>query len=298
MSLLLSCQGLSKNYGAKQAVSQVSFDVHKGEPIALVGENGAGKTTLISMMCGFISPTSGKMIYANNSAGMPITLGALPQDAVLDSGFSIQTQLNYLARLQGFNRIDANKEVDKVLELVDLSDSEKEKPDTLSHGMSKRISIAQALIGSPDVILLDEPTAGLDPKNSLKIRDCIQRLKNDVTFVISSHNLTELERVCGHVLYLEQGKLTRNEPLQTTQTHQYLTIVFNSSINNEFVAKINMIKGVNRVERKQTDEVLIEYKESDLASSLEVEILTLMNQSYVDYKHIQKGLSLENKLYV
>ena len=298
MSLLLSCQGLSKSYGIKQAVSQVSFDINKGEPIALVGENGAGKTTLMSMMCGFVKPTSGKIIYGTNVAGNPVTLGALPQDAVLDAGFGIATQLNYLARLQGFNRIEALREVDKVLEMVDLKDVAKEKSDTLSHGMSKRISIAQALIGSPDVILLDEPTAGLDPKNSLKIRDCIQRLKQDVTFLISSHNLTELERICGSVLYLEQGRLTRNEPLQSTETNQYLTIVFNSSVDDQLINNINALTGVNTVQRKHADEVLIEYKNTDKASELEVELFKLMNQSRVDYKLLQKGLSLENKLYV
>lgn len=298
MSLLLKCDGLSKQYGSQLAVDNVSFEICRGEPIALVGENGAGKTTLISLICGFIQPSSGHVHFSDQGQATKTTIGALPQDAVLDAGFNIGTQLNYLARLQGMSKAEANNEVLKVLEWVDLSEVVKAKPESLSHGMSKRVSIAQALIGKPDFVLLDEPTAGLDPKNALKVRDCIQALKSEVTFLISSHNLSELERICSHLLYLEKGKLTRDEPLVSQDANEYLTVIFQTPIDNGFVNSIGYIEGVIRTELKQPDELLIEYSPEIITKGLEIQLFELMAKNQLTYKTLKKGLSLENRLFV
>lgn len=297
MSLLLSCDALSKKYANKLALNNVSFELRKGEPVALIGENGAGKTTLISLICGFIKPTSGVINFAEQGAGKT-TIGALPQDAVLDGGFTIGTQLAYFARLQGMSRLEANNEVHKVLEWVDLANVVNDNPEALSHGMSKRVSIAQSLIGQPDFVLLDEPTAGLDPKNALKVRECIQALKSEVTFLISSHNLSELERICRHLLFLDNGKLTRNEALLSKDVNEYLSIVFQTPVDNAFIAKVSDLDGVIRADLKQADELLIEYTLQPNNQSIEIMLFQLMSEEQVSYRTLQKGQSLESRLFI
>jgi len=166
---IIQCDNLSKQYGNKLALDTVSLTLTQGAPIALVGPNGAGKTTLFSLLCGYIQPTNGSISILGHKPGSKALQGllsALPQDAALDPNFSIVSQLQFFAQLQGMTTKAAKQEALRVLALVDLTDSAEAKPKSLSHGMSKRVSIAQALMGSPKIVLLDEPTAGLDPSQS------------------------------------------------------------------------------------------------------------------------------------
>ena len=125
----------------------------------------------------------------------------------MDRELSIVQQLSFLARLQGFGKAAARQEAERVLSLVDLNDSLNKKPQALSHGMNKRVLFAQALIGNPELVLLDEPTAGVDPNNARMIRNIIEQQSQHQTFIISSHNIAELEKLCQRVLYIEQGVL-------------------------------------------------------------------------------------------
>ncbi len=168
---LITCEDVSKQYGTKTALNKINLSLDTGAPIALVGPNGAGKTTLFSLLCGYIHPSEGKITILGEKPDSPQLqnlVSALPQDAALDPNFTVVSQLTFFAKLQGFTRQDAKHEALRVLELVDLSSAALMLPKSLSHGMSKRVSIAQALIGSPKLVLLDEPTAGLDPANAKK----------------------------------------------------------------------------------------------------------------------------------
>ncbi|HCD15885.1 ABC transporter ATP-binding protein, partial [Shewanella sp.] len=170
---LINCNGLSKLYGSKRALDSVDLQLEPGSPIALVGPNGAGKTTLMSLLLGYIRPSSGEITVMGQRPGSTGLLGqisALPQDAALDPGFSLLTQFSLFARMQGMGAEAAKAESMRVLALVGLEDVANQKPNSLSHGMGKRAAIAQALIGNPKLVLLDEPTAGLDPANARKIR--------------------------------------------------------------------------------------------------------------------------------
>lgn len=197
MSLIVT-RNLTKRYGSKTALDDVSLQVEAGAPVALVGPNGAGKTTLMSLMCGYIQPDGGSLEILGHVPGSRQLLGkvcALPQDALLDPNFSVGEQLSFFASLQGFSAKDARREAERVLELVELKDAARHKPTALSHGMGKRVAIAQALIGTPQLVLLDEPTAGLDPANARAVRELISHASEQTTFLISSHNLEELERL-------------------------------------------------------------------------------------------------------
>ena len=197
---LIRCENVTKKYGNLLALDSVSLTIETGKPVALVGPNGAGKTTLMSVISGFIHTSKGNVTVCGEAAGHKSTkrkLSVLPQDALLDPNFSVGSQLTLYAKLRG---VDNPKiEVQRALELVQLQDRIKSKPTDLSHGMRKRLLIAQALLGRPEIILLDEPTAGIDPPNAKLIRDLIAAESDNTTFVVSSHNLDELEKICEKV---------------------------------------------------------------------------------------------------
>ena len=211
MSTLIACRALTKRYGGTRALDGIELELTRGAPIALIGPNGAGKTTLFSVLCGFVRATGGQAHVLGEPSGSGALrgrIGALAQDASLSPGVSVRSQLVHLARLQGLSRATARTEAERVLERVRLRDTGGDPPESLSHGMRKRIAFAQALLGAPELLLLDEPTAGVDPPNVRVIHALIRDLAGEVDFLISSHNLDELERLTDRVVYLEAGRVS------------------------------------------------------------------------------------------
>ncbi|GGQ12967.1 ABC transporter ATP-binding protein [Shewanella litoralis] len=297
--ILIQCDNLSKQYPNKLALDNVSLILQPGAPIALVGPNGAGKTTLFSLLCGYIQPTHGSIRilgHAPGSQALQGVLSALPQDAALDPNFTIASQLQFFAQLQGFNKTDAKQEVIRVLELVELSDSAQAKPKSLSHGMSKRVSIAQALIGAPEIVLLDEPTAGLDPANAKKIRQIVKNLAGETTFIISSHNLDELEKLCDHVIYLEKGQLQQSVSIKASQATDFITLTMQTcdmdKLHQQLLSLINVIE----VKRSGDEQYVIEYHKQS-GFELESQLLAVFNEQQWQYKAILKGRTLEETLF-
>ena len=304
MSAMIECINLSKSYGNKYALKDINFEIKAGRPIALVGRNGAGKSTLFGLLSGYMAATSGEARIFGHKVGSPKLMGrigALPQDALFDPNLTLLQQLSYLARLQGFSRIESKKEALRVLELMHLADVYKEKITALSHGMKKRVAIAQALMGTPELILLDEPTAGLDPENARNIRQQITDLSSEVTFIVSSHNLSELERMCSQVMHLDQGKLKSLQPIgmsadKAVQSVNYLTLRL-SQKNREISSKIKQLNSVKAVSVKQENEFIITYdRRSNRA--LDQDLLKLLATESVSYRQIIQGQSLENQLFM
>lgn len=296
---LITCNNLSKHYGNNRALDGVSFELQSGSPIALVGPNGAGKTTLFSLLCGFIRPTKGSITLLGHNPGSPELLkqmAALPQDASLDPNFSIHAQLSYLARLQGMTAKNASNEALRVLELVELAHVAKDKPASLSHGMAKRVAIAQALMGSPKLVLLDEPTAGLDPANAKAIRDLVKGLSGETTFIISSHNLDELEKLCDQVLYLDKGKLSQSVSIQESIQADYLTLTMQTCDDKVLIDTLNAHSAIESVSSKQANEFLIQYK-PEQAQGLEIYLFEQFQKNNWQYKMLIKGRTLEDTLF-
>ncbi len=204
-------KGAVKRFGQVKAVDGVDLSVSPGAVFGLVGPNGAGKTTLLALACGWLRPTSGHIEVLGDTpwraARLKGRIAALPQDAALPPNVSLRDSLTYYARLQGFDRGRATRETDRVLDSVGLSNWRDTKASHLSHGMTKRAGIAQALIGNPELIFLDEPTAGLDPKSAYWVRSLIMELRGKTTVVVSSHNLTELETLCDTAAILHHGRV-------------------------------------------------------------------------------------------
>ncbi|MCF2859959.1 ABC transporter ATP-binding protein [Pseudoalteromonas sp. SMS1] len=299
MNTVIEVNALAKSFGSKHALSDVNFRIEQGSTVALVGPNGAGKTTLFSIICGYLKPDHGTVnILGHNPRSAPLfsKLSALPQDAQLDPKFSVEKQLSFFAQLQGMDKKAALADTQRVLELVDLSQVAQSKTSELSHGMRKRVCIAQALLGSPEVVLLDEATAGLDPKNAKAIRNLIASLKGQITFILSSHDLSELERLCDTVLYLEQGKLSSHQSdLHQTQPGSFITLQM-LNLSDDMHQKIAQLTGVLAVKQTQSDELVIEYTKQP--EPLDLSLLSLIHENQWTYKQIVNGRTLENQLFV
>ena len=192
----IDLKGLSKSFGAMKAVDDVTFEVPEGSVFGLIGPNGAGKTTTFSMLAGYLAPSAGEVYVLDHWPDavdfLKGKLGILPQDALLPANEKVGDFMMFLARLQGIDSADAKKAVGSVLEEVEGTAWWNIKCGALSHGMAKRIGLAQALLGEPEVVLLDEPTAGLDPRVAYGVRQIVKSRKGRCTLVISSHNLQEL----------------------------------------------------------------------------------------------------------
>ena len=299
MSLLIKVEGLHKKYGNKHALNNVNFEIHKGEPVALVGPNGAGKTTLFSILCGYIPFDQGHVSILGETPSRSAVynnFSALPQDAQLDPKYSIEKQLKFYATLQGFSHKKSLIESHRVLDLVGLETSYSAKPLELSHGMRKRVSIAQSLIGSPKLIMLDEATAGLDPKHAKDIREIVSHLSNDITFVLSSHDLSELERLCDQVLYLENGQLKEHQTLTTHDEFSYLTLRM-KQYSDSFLNDVSTLPLVQNVSLIQGKEYLITYKQLDNAEPFDVTLLKFCHDKKWTYSQLVNGKTLENQLF-
>ena len=300
MKTLIRCNNLSKQFGSKKALNNLNFELDAGAPIALVGPNGAGKTTLFSILCGYLQPSQGNVTIFDQQPGANGLFGkvaALPQDAQLDPRFSIARQLMFYAQLQGFAKKAARAEAQRVLELVELGDAIDVKPSELSHGMRKRVTIAQALMGSPALIMLDEPTAGLDPRNARNIRQMVAELSELATFIISSHNLQELERLSQTVLYLEQGQISQHSDISSkSQTTGFLTVQMDVSGNIDPTTAFADLFGVTQVTHSQKNDFVIEY-DTTASTDLDQRLLACIATNGWNYHQLIKGKTLEEQLF-
>lgn len=296
---LVQCYDLSKQFGSKYALKNLNFELDAGAPIALVGPNGAGKTTLFSILCGYIAPTNGEVTIMGEKPGSSKLFGkvaALPQDAALDPRFSISRQLVHYAQLQGYSKKAALAEAQRALELVELGDVINHKPAALSHGMRKRVTIAQALMGQPELILLDEPTAGLDPKNARNIRQMVAELAEHATFIISSHNLNELERMSQSVLYLEHGQLSQHSAISSKAQTSYLTIQMDVPDKIDPSLVFSNLPGVLDVTHPQKYEYVLKYDQSQ-CGDLDQKLLACIAENQWNYYQLIKGKTLEEQLF-
>ncbi len=202
---------VTKRFGVKTAVDGVSLKVRAGSVYGLIGPNGAGKTTTFSMMAGFLAPTDGTIEvlgYAPRHVDeLRSRIGVLPQDAVLPPSDKVGEFLVHMANLQEIPASRAEESAREVLNEVDGKDWWSVRCGSLSHGMAKRVQLAQALLGDPEVVLLDEPTAGLDPRVAYEVRQLIKSRKGRCTLIVSSHNLQELEEICDAACILDRGRV-------------------------------------------------------------------------------------------
>ncbi len=210
---------VSKHYKNRIAVDRVSAKLHQGV-YGLLGANGAGKTTLMRMLTGILTPTSGTITFD----GMDVStedyrgiLGYLPQDFGYYPEFTAMDFLLYLAALKGIPKPTAKRRAKELLELVSLEDVSRRKIKTFSGGMKQRLGIAQALLNDPQLLILDEPTAGLDPKERVRFRNLIEQLGKDSIVLLSTHIVSDIEHIADEILLMKDGQLIYEGPWTSEQ---------------------------------------------------------------------------------
>lgn len=200
---------VSKQYGSKIAVDRISLKLQKGV-YGLLGANGAGKTTLMRLLCGILKPTGGSISFDGidvSTEEYRARLGYLPQDFGYYPDFTGKDFLLYMAALKGLDRSGAKKRAEELLQLVGLGEQGRKKIKTYSGGMKQRLGIAQALLGEPDLLILDEPTAGLDPKERVRFRELIGELGKENIVLLSTHIVSDIEHIADVVLMMKDGQL-------------------------------------------------------------------------------------------
>ena len=200
---------VTKQYQNKIAVDRITLGLRPGV-IGLLGANGAGKTTLMRMICGILRPTNGTITFD----GMDVSeedyrdvLGYLPQDFGYYPNFTGRKFLEYMATLKGIDRKTTERKCDELLKLVNLTDVQNKKVKTYSGGMKQRLGIAQAVLNDPKILVLDEPTAGLDPKERVRFRNLIAELGNDRIVILSTHIVSDVEQIANRILMIREGQL-------------------------------------------------------------------------------------------
>ena len=209
---MIEVQGLSKRYPTRLAVDDVTFSVKRGEIVGFLGPNGAGKTTTMRVLTGFLPPTSGSARVAGHdvvtrSAAARAALGYLPESAATYPEMRVSEYLAFRARLEGVPRGEVRARVGEAIERCLLADVARRRIDVLSKGYRQRAALAGALVHQPPVLILDEPTIGLDPVQIIKIRETIRELGRDRAVLLSTHILPEVEAVCDRVLIIDRGRI-------------------------------------------------------------------------------------------
>lgn len=224
----LEAAGLVKTYGRRRALDGLNLEIPAGCIFGLVGANGAGKTTLMSVCVGLLRPNAGRLSLLGDGPFHPARhagrVSLLPQDSRLPLHARVAELLRCYGRLQGVPADEIDPQVERLLAWVNLADRAHAPIRTLSHGMVRRVTIAQAFLGDPELVLLDEPLSGLDPREVVRIRDLLLQRRGRQTIVISSHALDEIERLCDQVAFIDHGRRIKQDTLRAlTRRHTDIT---------------------------------------------------------------------------
>ena len=212
VDIVLRTEGLTKRYGSLVAVKDLTLEVYEGEVFGFLGPNGAGKTTSINMMCGLFQPDAGQVTIhgkpvVNGNDDIRVRVGVCPQDIVLWERLTCLEQLHFIGQMYGLSGREARQRSEQLLEELALVDERNKQARTLSGGMQRRLNLAMALVHDPEIVVLDEPEAGLDPQSRVKVREYIQSLARKKTVILTTHNMDEADRLTDRVAIIDHGDL-------------------------------------------------------------------------------------------
>jgi ABC-2 type transport system ATP-binding protein len=269
---VISVQNLTKSYGGNLAIQSLNFTVNKGEVVGFLGPNGAGKSTTMKIITGFMAPTSGSAVIAGfdvfeNPIEVKKRIGYLPETPPVYADMQVREYLKYVAELKGVEKTKINGYIANAIEKTNLGSVEKRMIHNLSKGFRQRVGIAQALVSNPEVLILDEPTVGLDPKQVSEIRDLIQDLKGHHTIILSTHILPEVQATCERIIIINKGQIVAQDSLanltNARKAHQVIHLKVRSA-SDSLIEGLKKISGVNRVQAGALpQEIIIETNASD-----------------------------------
>ena len=256
----LSIECLSKRFGSKIAVNNISVTLQPGV-YGLLGANGAGKTTLMRMVCDVLKPTSGRILYNGKEIEQlgehyRSYLGYLPQDFGYYPDFIAIEYLNFIAAIKGIDTVTAKKQITELLKIVNLSDVAEKKIRTFSGGMKQRLGIAQAVINDPHILVLDEPTAGLDPKERMRFRNLIAELAKDKIVILSTHIVSDIDYIADDILMMKKGSLILNCSTEKA-IHSMDGKVWNCKLLQSQINEVSERFRVVNLHHEQGNEVLL-----------------------------------------
>ncbi|MCX2800779.1 ABC transporter ATP-binding protein [Microbulbifer thermotolerans] len=252
---MLEVSHLSRCYGAFKAVDNVSFAIDKGEIVGLLGHNGAGKTTIMKMLSGYLEPDAGKVCIdgldlAQHAKQIQRSLGYLPENLPVYGEMTVADYLDYAAELKGLSGPEKREEIRRAVRATDLGVKLTAPINTLSRGFKQRVGVAQAILGRPKLLILDEPTNGLDPTQTQQMRALIREIAREATVILSTHILQEVDALCDRVLIIHGGRLAVDEKLSQLRAGNALWLETSSSASGD---KLRSVDGVASVEQLQEE---------------------------------------------
>lgn len=270
---MIEVRELTKSYGDRKAVDNISFTVNKGEVVGFLGPNGAGKTTTMKIITGFMAASQGSVSVAGfdvfeDPIEVKKRIGYLPETPPVYGDMRVEEFLTFVAKLKGVDSGKIRSQVDMSIQKTDLGSVRKRLIQNLSKGYRQRVGIAQALVSSPEVLILDEPTVGLDPRQVAEIRDVIKELAGHHTVVLSTHILPEVQATCQRIIIINKGIIVAEDTLEgiskrTTQSSKVIVRVTTSS--EDLLTALRNIPGVTRV-NKDGSFIFIETPNADAVS--------------------------------
>lgn len=264
---MITVRNVSKKYGKHKAVDNISFKIDKGEIVGLLGPNGAGKSTTMNMITGYIEPTSGEIeINGYNISKKPKKakkfIGYMPEGVPLYKDMTVKEFVTYMAELKGVKKDKIKESVEKTLQDTWLQNVKKVLIRNLSKGYKQRVSMAGALVGEPEILVLDEPTVGLDPKQIIEIRNLIKKLGKDHTLIISSHILSEISQICEKVIIINKGQLVAIDSPENLEdkvnVENAISVVVEDKENKMTKIKLRNVKKLELI--KENDDSTKEYR--------------------------------------
>jgi ABC-2 type transport system ATP-binding protein len=293
---LISVQNLSRYYGPLCAVNNISFEVKRGQVLGFLGPNGAGKTTTMQMLTGTLAPTLGQVSIAGHDLlDYPLkaktAIGYLPEQPPVYKEMRVNEYLRFCAKLHHMPRRSIAQAIDRAVEQCNIGEVRQRLVGNLSKGYQQRVGIAQAIIHKPSVVILDEPTIGLDPQEMIKIRELIGELAKDCSVILSSHILQEVQAVCNHVQIINKGELVLNDTINGLLTQIQATHLQVALHRPPDLEVLKQIDGVENIEPQKDNRFYIQYVADNNPAELLVEKAVAANWGL--YELIPEQRSLE-----
>lgn len=259
---MIKLENVTKKYGKFEALKGISFEVKEGEVVGLLGANGAGKSTTMNIITGFIEQTSGKVLVneidvLKKPSKAKKLIGYMPEGVPLYNDLTVKEFVKYMAELKRVNKKEIKEKVLKVLEDTGLLDVQNKLIKNLSRGYKQRVSLAGTLVSEPKVIILDEPTVGLDPKQVTEIRELIKKLGKEHTVILSSHILSEVSQICNRVIIINKGEIVAvdtPENLEQKVSNKNILYVTVEDTENKVITMKEKIQGIIEIKLEKTNE--------------------------------------------